>query len=58
MNPWMWLLWSVVVLVVLFVVSAAWAAVWQAIRETLDESEPCPRCGFDASKEDVRRELN
>lgn len=58
MNPWMWLLWGVVVLVVLFVASAAYAAVVEGMRESKAKSEPCPRCGFDASKEDVRRELN
>jgi hypothetical protein len=49
MNPWMWILWAVVVLVILFVASAAFAAVRDGIRKT----EPCPRCGYDASKADA-----
>lgn len=58
MSPWLWLLWGVVALVVLFVASAAFAAVWEAMRESKAKSVPCARCGFDASREDVRRELN
>jgi hypothetical protein len=45
----MWLLWAVVVLVILFVASAAFAAV----RDGMREAKPCPRCGYDVSKEDA-----
>lgn len=48
MNPWLWILWSVVVLVVLFVASAAFAAIVDVVRKP----NPCPRCGFDGALED------
>lgn len=41
MNPWLWLLWGVAVLVVLFFASAAVAAVVSAIRADRE----CPACG-------------
>lgn len=49
MSPWMWLLWAVVALVILFVASAAFAAVMDGFRKP----QPCPRCGYDAAKEDA-----
>jgi hypothetical protein len=60
MSPWLWLLWGVAALVILFIASAAFAAIWQGLRETAAESKPrpCPRCGFDPSKEDARKHLN
>lgn len=53
MNPWLWILWAVAVLVIMFVASAAVAAVVDAIREHKAGSKPCPRCGFDRAKDDV-----
>lgn len=43
MSPWMWLLWAVVALVILFVASAAFAAVTDGFRK----QKPCARCGHD-----------
>jgi hypothetical protein len=56
MNPWMWLLWAVVAVVVLFVGSAILAGIWQGIRKPT----PCRRCGYvdDGKLPDERRYLN
>ena len=41
MNPWLWILWAIALLIVLFVASAVIAAVWDAIRKP----KACERCG-------------
>lgn len=46
MNPWMWILWSVVALIVLFVASATYAAVREQMGKTMTQ---CPRCGLKAT---------
>jgi len=51
MNPWWWIVYGIVVLFVLFVASAAFAAIVEAVRER--RSTPCPRCGYDPSKQDM-----
>lgn len=48
MSPWLWLLWGVAALVILFVASAAFAAIVDVVRKP----KPCPRCGFDGTVED------
>lgn len=49
MNPWMWLLWAIAAIVILFIASAAFAAVLDGFRKP----RPCARCGYDASVEDA-----
>lgn len=49
MNPWMWLLWAIAAIVILFIASAAFAAVLDGFRKP----KPCARCGYDASKGDA-----
>lgn len=41
MNPWMWLLWAVVAIIVLFILTVVIAGIWQGIRTPT----PCPHCG-------------
>lgn len=44
MTPWMWILWTVVALVVIFISSAVAAAIYEGIRDSL-KPKPCERCG-------------
>jgi hypothetical protein len=41
MNPWMWLVWAMAAAVVLFILSAAVAAVIDGFRKP----KPCEQCG-------------
>ncbi|MHA7620264.1 hypothetical protein ACX12M_17260 [Cellulosimicrobium cellulans] len=50
MNPWMWILWALVALVVFFVGTAAVAAAVEGMRKR----KPCERCGHVAGKGGAR----
>lgn len=46
MNPWMWLLFAVVAVIVLFIVTVIIAGIVQGMRT----GPKCPRCGHDVSE--------
>lgn len=50
MNPWMWLLWALVALVVFFVGTAAVSAAVEGLRKR----KPCAKCGYVAGKDGGR----
>lgn len=50
MNPWMWVLYALVVLVLFFVGSAVVAAVLEGLRKR----KPCEQCGHVAGKGGAR----